>query len=154
MRSRRLVVAERVGERPGRPRGLCSRPRSKVLRLFECGLDPAQALAPDTAIRPEVPNPADDRQHVLGHAAGLEPRQGDAQVALLRGDAIEPLLLSRPEPLASASRANPTKKSAWRACTSCNSPDSSSRSAAYSRIVSSIQKRSFVRRTRLLSTRD
>ena len=47
------------------------------------------------------------------------------------------------------------KCSAWRRRNSSDSPDSSSRSAAYSRIVSSIQKRSPSRtRTRLLSTSD
>ena len=101
--------------------------------------------------------PADDdkAQRKLTAPSLDRPRRGCAEVVLAperarRGPSVDSLTVV----VASLRSPTPRKYSAWHRANSSDSCDCASRSRAYSLIVSSMEKRSPERRTRLFSTSD
>ena len=103
-----------------------------------------------TATAPRRASPAS-----VGFVVGEEPVQALAEVVVVILQTLQPrrLLGALQERLGTVRRPPGTTPHAAARCASA-SPEASSRSAANSRIVSSIQKRSSVKRRRLFSTSD
>ncbi len=129
----------------------------RVAGRMESPLEPLGRLLRATPVRPEVREPPGQSERVLGAPGGKPPAQRLPHVVLLGAHAIEPLGAALAEPSSSAVSASARHQSRCRAASSSRSPSDSSRSPAYSRIVSWSRKRACPprspRTTSALSTR-